>query len=200
MHPLPLYLLTNVLGVLFIFLGNIKLTPQFFPEYYEQCRQQFGILNKEFPFYHQTHYRPLPKSYRTTVGAIETGAGTLLILGYRRFHVDISVRHSFFCPMFQLSFSRRRLSFYLQSWETIYTRFTNWSMEWFGLVLQSASFVFYWYVFCWWWIQNFVKKFRSPQQRNKLNKTRINQIVDRYERWYSICCDTSSNMWLVSQN
>lgn len=80
MASLALHLLTVVLGVIFIFLGHIKLTPQFFPEYHTQVRNEFGKLNKEFPGYHITGWRPYAKNYRIAVGIAEMSAGTLLLL------------------------------------------------------------------------------------------------------------------------
>ncbi|CAF1058474.1 unnamed protein product [Adineta ricciae] len=81
MGSLGLHLLTVILGVIFLFLGHIKLTPQFFPEYHNQIRNEFGRLNKEFPFYHLTGWRPYAKNYRIAVGIAEMSAGTLLLLG-----------------------------------------------------------------------------------------------------------------------
>jgi hypothetical protein len=80
MASLGLHLLTVVLGVIFLFLGHIKLTPQFFPEYHSQIRNEFGNLNKEFPLYKITGWRPYAKSYRIAVGVAEVSAGTLLLL------------------------------------------------------------------------------------------------------------------------
>lgn len=81
MGSLALHLLTVVLGVVFVFLGHVKLTPQFFPEYHAQVRNEFGKLNKEFPLYHLTGWRPFAKQYRMAVGMAEMSAGTLLLLG-----------------------------------------------------------------------------------------------------------------------
>ncbi len=80
MASLGLHLLSLVLAVTFIFLGHIKLTPQFFPEYHSQVKNEFGKLNKEFPFYHLTGWRPYAKNYRIAVGMAEMSAGTLLLL------------------------------------------------------------------------------------------------------------------------
>ncbi|UJR38116.1 hypothetical protein I4U23_030796 [Adineta vaga] len=81
MGSLALHLLTVVLGVTFVFLGHIQLTPQFFPEYHTQIRNEFGKLNKEFPLYHLTGWRPYAKNYRIGLGVAEMSAGTLLLLG-----------------------------------------------------------------------------------------------------------------------
>ena len=81
MASLGLHLLTVLLGVIFMFLGHVKLTPQFFPEYHTQIKNEFGKLNKEFPFYSLTGWRPYAKNYRIAVGVAEMSSGTLLLLG-----------------------------------------------------------------------------------------------------------------------
>ena len=81
MASLVLHLLTILLGVSFTFLGHIKLTPQFFPEYHEAVRNEFGKLNKAFPLYDLTGWRPLAKNYRLGLGVAEMASGTLLLLG-----------------------------------------------------------------------------------------------------------------------
>ena len=80
MGSLALHLLTILLGVIFIVLGNIKVTPQFFPEYHNHVKNEFGKWNKEFPLYQLTGWRPYAKNYRIAVGVIEISAGTLLVL------------------------------------------------------------------------------------------------------------------------
>ncbi len=84
MASLGLHLLTVVLGVIFVFLGHVKLTPQFFPEYHAQVKNEFGKLNKEFPLFQVTGWRPYAKTYRIAVGAAEMSAGCLLILAGRK--------------------------------------------------------------------------------------------------------------------
>ena len=81
MASLGLHLLTVFLGALFIFLGHVKLTPQFFPEYHAQVKNEFGKFNKEFPFHRQTGWRPYAKNYRLAVGITEMTCGFLLLLG-----------------------------------------------------------------------------------------------------------------------
>ena len=80
MASLGLHLLTVLLGMIFLFLGHIKITPQFFPEYHNQIRNEFGKFNKEFPLYQLTGWRPYAKNYRIAVGVIEMSAGSLLLL------------------------------------------------------------------------------------------------------------------------
>lgn len=106
MGSLALHLLTILLGVIFIVLGNIKITPQFFPEYHNQAKNEFGKWNKEFPFYHLTGWRPYAKNYRMAIGVIEMSAGTLLLLAGCKFqsflhhHLD---QKSFFCSDFSIN-------------------------------------------------------------------------------------------------
>jgi len=69
-----------LLGVFFIFLGHLHLTPQFFPEYHNHLKNEFGKFNKEFPLHRQTGWRPFAKNYRLGVGIAEILCGGLLIL------------------------------------------------------------------------------------------------------------------------
>ena len=101
MASLAVHLLTVILGVVFIFLGHVKLTPQFFPEYHNQVRNEFGKLNKEFPFYGQTGWRPYAKNYRIAVGIAEMTSGTLLLLGGGRLPTVLSSPSNAFPPIFQ---------------------------------------------------------------------------------------------------
>ena len=87
MGSLVLRLLTILLGVLFIFLGHIKLSPQFFPEYHSYIKNEFGKFNKEFPLHRQTGWRPYAKNYRLTLGITETVCGILLLLGKKRLYL-----------------------------------------------------------------------------------------------------------------
>jgi uncharacterized membrane protein YphA (DoxX/SURF4 family) len=81
MASLVLHLLTVSLGVAFLFFGHLKLTPQFFPDYHNYVKNEFGKLNKEFPFHRQTGWRPYAKNYRITLGITEVACGFLLLLG-----------------------------------------------------------------------------------------------------------------------
>jgi uncharacterized membrane protein YphA (DoxX/SURF4 family) len=81
MASLVLHLLTVLLGVLFIFFGHLKLTPQFFPEYHTHIKNEFGKFNKEFPLHRQTGWRPYAKNYRLALGITEVACGSLLLLG-----------------------------------------------------------------------------------------------------------------------
>jgi uncharacterized membrane protein YphA (DoxX/SURF4 family) len=101
MASLTLHLLTVLLGVIFVFLGHIKLTGQFFPEYHTQIKNEFGKLNKEFPLYQLTGWRPYAKNYRIGVGVAEMSAGSLLLLaGGMRIIFYRNKRLGFFCFSF----------------------------------------------------------------------------------------------------
>ncbi|CAF1021836.1 unnamed protein product [Adineta steineri] len=82
MASLSLHLLTILLGAFFIFLGHLHLTPQFFPEYHNQIKNEFGKFNKEFPLHRQTNWRPYAKNYRVATGITEVVCGALLLLGF----------------------------------------------------------------------------------------------------------------------
>jgi len=78
---LVLRFLTITLGVLFVFLGHLHLTPQFFPDIHEQIKTEYGKFNKEFPLHRQTGWRPYAKNYRLAVGVAQLVSGIFLILG-----------------------------------------------------------------------------------------------------------------------
>jgi len=100
MASLALHLLTVILGVTFMFLGHIKLTPQFFPEYHSQIKNEFGQLNKEFPFYQITGWRPYAKNYRIVLGVAETSAGCLLLLaGGLKINLHTQKKKKFICDV-----------------------------------------------------------------------------------------------------
>ncbi|CAF1238630.1 unnamed protein product [Rotaria sp. Silwood1] len=82
MASLGLHVLTLILGSLFIFMGHIKITPQFFPEQHTYIKNEFGKFNKEFPFHRQTGWRPYAKNYRLAIGITEVACGFLLVLGF----------------------------------------------------------------------------------------------------------------------
>lgn len=90
MASLVLHLLTIVIAVLFLFLGHLKLTGQFFPDYHTQAKNEFGKFNKEFPLHRQTGWRPYAKTYRLAIGITEVTCGVLLLLGKDRFDVRLS--------------------------------------------------------------------------------------------------------------
>ncbi|CAF0989513.1 unnamed protein product [Rotaria magnacalcarata] len=80
MGSLALTVLTLTLGMFFIFVGQFKVTPQFFPDVHEDMRREFGRVNKVFPLYEMTGWRPFAKNYRMTVGITEIVCGAILVL------------------------------------------------------------------------------------------------------------------------
>jgi len=80
MASIALTVLTLTLGMFFIFVGQFKITPQFFPDIHEDMRREFGRVNKVFPFYQQTGWRPFAKNYRLAVGIAEVVGGAILVL------------------------------------------------------------------------------------------------------------------------
>lgn len=85
MASLVLHLLTVSLGVLFIFVGLLHLTPQFFPDIHTQIKNEYGKFNKEFPLHRQTGWRPYAKNYRIGLGVTAVASGVLLLLGKKNF-------------------------------------------------------------------------------------------------------------------
>jgi len=43
-------------------------------------RREFGRVNKVFPFYEQTGWRPYAKNFRVAVGLVEVISGAILVL------------------------------------------------------------------------------------------------------------------------
>lgn len=80
MASIALTVLTLTLGMFFIFVGQFKVTPTFFPDVHEDMRREFGRVNKVFPFYQQTGWRPFAKNYRMAVGIAEIVCGAILVL------------------------------------------------------------------------------------------------------------------------
>ncbi len=85
MASLVLHLLTVSLGVLFILVGLLHLTPQFFPDIHTQIKNEYGKFNKEFPLHRQTGWRPYAKNYRIGLGVTAVASGVLLLLGKKNF-------------------------------------------------------------------------------------------------------------------
>jgi len=55
-------------------------TPKFFPDIHEDMRREFGRVNKVFPLYEYTSWRPYAKNYRLAVGITEVVCGAILVL------------------------------------------------------------------------------------------------------------------------
>jgi len=80
MGSIALTVLTLTLGMFFIFVGQFKLTPKFFPEIHEDMKREFGRVNKVFPLYQTTGWRPFARNYRLAVGITEVVCGAILVL------------------------------------------------------------------------------------------------------------------------
>jgi len=80
MGSIALTVLSLTLGLFFILVGQFKVTPKFFPEVHEDMRREFGRVNKVFPLYQVTGWRPLAKNYRLFVGMAEIGCGSFLAI------------------------------------------------------------------------------------------------------------------------
>ncbi|CAF0787669.1 unnamed protein product [Adineta steineri] len=80
MGSIALTVLTLTLGMFFMFVGQFKVTPKFFPDIHEDMRREFGRLNKVFPLYEQTGWRPFAKNFRLAVGITEFVCGAILVL------------------------------------------------------------------------------------------------------------------------
>jgi uncharacterized membrane protein YphA (DoxX/SURF4 family) len=80
MGSIALTVLTLALGVFFIFVGQFKITSKFFPDVHEDMRREFGRVNKVFPLYEITGWRPFAKNYRLAVGITEAVCGAILLL------------------------------------------------------------------------------------------------------------------------
>jgi len=82
-NSIALTVLSLTLGLFFIMLGQFKVTPKFFPDVHEDMRREFGRLNKVFPFYQVTGWRPFAKNYRFAFGLLEIICGTVLVIIHR---------------------------------------------------------------------------------------------------------------------
>ncbi|CAF1042908.1 unnamed protein product [Adineta steineri] len=80
MSSVALSVLTLTLGMFFILIGQFKVTPKYFPDIHEDMRREFGRINKVFPLYQITNWRPYAKNYRMTIGILEIVCGAVLVL------------------------------------------------------------------------------------------------------------------------
>ncbi|KAI0981597.1 hypothetical protein GJ496_009858 [Pomphorhynchus laevis] len=74
-------LLSIALGCFLIFYGSSKVTPNFTPNFHETLKGEFGKLNRAFPFYDLTQFRPYARTYRCVFGLAEIIGGSFLIGG-----------------------------------------------------------------------------------------------------------------------
>ncbi|BFZ24822.1 hypothetical protein BsWGS_27860 [Bradybaena similaris] len=66
------------LGLFFIFVGTIKLTPSVNADIYKEMRKTYIRNSKVFPLVKQTGWKPNPHTYRKTVGSTELICGASL--------------------------------------------------------------------------------------------------------------------------
>ncbi|KAK3717905.1 hypothetical protein RRG08_053105 [Elysia crispata] len=78
MASVVLKVLGITLGLFFIFVGTIKLTPSVNSDIYKEMRKTYIRNSKVFPLVKQTGWKPNPHTYRKTVGSTEIICGALL--------------------------------------------------------------------------------------------------------------------------
>ncbi|XP_025098076.1 transmembrane protein 35A-like [Pomacea canaliculata] len=78
MASLVLRVLALTLGLFFVFVGTIKLTPSVNTEIYKEMRKTFIRKSKVFPLIKQTGWKPNPHTYRKAVGTAEVCFGAVL--------------------------------------------------------------------------------------------------------------------------
>jgi hypothetical protein len=78
MASVVLKVLSLTLGLFFIFVGTLKLTPSVNGEIYKEMRKTYIRNSKVFPLVKQTGWKPNPHTYRKTVGSLEIICGALL--------------------------------------------------------------------------------------------------------------------------
>ena len=75
MAKLVLRSLNILLGLFFIFLGSLKLTPNIIKELHKDLRAEFAKYAKVFPFAKSLGYKVQSKWYRRGMGGVEIVAG-----------------------------------------------------------------------------------------------------------------------------
>ncbi|GFR87596.1 transmembrane protein [Elysia marginata] len=78
MGSVVLKVLGITLGLFFIFVGTIKLTPSVNGDIYKEMRKTYIRNSKVFPLVKQTGWKPNPHTYRKTVGSTEIICGAFL--------------------------------------------------------------------------------------------------------------------------
>ncbi|XP_033741342.1 transmembrane protein 35A-like [Pecten maximus] len=79
MASFVLRVLSLTLGIFFIFIGTLKLSPSINDELYRQMRKSFIKSAKVFPFAKLTGWRPNPHTYRKIFGGSEIVCGVILV-------------------------------------------------------------------------------------------------------------------------
>ncbi|KAJ8314531.1 hypothetical protein KUTeg_006681 [Tegillarca granosa] len=78
MASFVLKILSLVLGIFFVFIGTLKLTPSVNQDLYKEMRKTFIRSTKVFPLVKQTGWKPNPHTYRKAVGGAEVVCGVIL--------------------------------------------------------------------------------------------------------------------------
>ncbi|XP_046566175.1 novel acetylcholine receptor chaperone-like [Haliotis rubra] len=78
MASIVLRVMSLTLGLFFVFVGTIKLTPSVNGEIYKEMRKTYIRNSKVFPLVKQTGWKPNPHTYRKAVGTAEVVCGILL--------------------------------------------------------------------------------------------------------------------------
>ncbi|XP_076467283.1 putative acetylcholine receptor chaperone [Babylonia areolata] len=78
MASIVLRILALTLGLFFVFVGTIKLTPSVNSDIYKEMRKTFIRKSKVFPLVKQTGWKPNPHTYRKAVGTAEVVCGAVL--------------------------------------------------------------------------------------------------------------------------
>ncbi|XP_060067724.1 novel acetylcholine receptor chaperone-like [Ylistrum balloti] len=79
MASFVLRVLSLTLGIFFIFIGTLKLSPSINDELYRQMRKSFIKSAKVFPFAKLTGWKPNPHTYRKIFGGSEIVCGVILV-------------------------------------------------------------------------------------------------------------------------
>ncbi|ESO94853.1 hypothetical protein LOTGIDRAFT_117941 [Lottia gigantea] len=78
MTSIVLKVLSITLGLFFIFVGTIKLTPSVNAEIYKDMRKTYIRNSKVFPLVKQTGWKPNPHTYRKAIGTAEVIGGIFM--------------------------------------------------------------------------------------------------------------------------
>ncbi|KAL4233842.1 DoxX-like [Mactra antiquata] len=72
--------LSITLGLFFIFVGLLKLSPVVNKELYKEMRKQYIRMAKVFPLVDITGWKPNAHIYRKVIASVEVTCGTILVL------------------------------------------------------------------------------------------------------------------------
>lgn len=80
MAKLVIRSLNVLLGLFFIFLGSLKITPSIIRDLHKDLRSEYAKYAKVFPFAKSLGYKVPSKWYRRGIGGMEIAAGLVLVL------------------------------------------------------------------------------------------------------------------------